>query len=217
MSGKCIIHLVHVAGTRMIWQGTDGLSRGDRNAGVMAGASMLSFVPLHLSALDRSENILPWVKLWCTMKNEMELIQLKYDDWPTALVSCGIYLWTPPPAAADVAAEYMTHTIHKRSNSTHIFICPRLMTSRWFRLVSKAADLLFYVPVNVEIWNASQHEPLIIAIVFPLSREKPWKQRGSPYCHHTRKVLQELCVSDFGKTSTVLRECIVRARNMAAL
>jgi hypothetical protein len=216
MSGKCMIHLVHVAGTRMIWQGTDGLSRGDRNAGVMAGASMLSFVPLHLSALERSEKILPWVKLWCTMDNQI-LRQLEHDDWPTALVLRGIYLWTPPPAAADVAAEYMTHTIHKRSTSTHVFICPRLMTARWFRLVSKAADLLFYVPVNVEIWNASQHEPLIIAIVFPLSREKPWKQRGSPYCHHTRKVLQELCVSDFGKTSAVLRECIDRAWNMAAV
>jgi hypothetical protein len=83
MSGKCIIHLVHVAGTRMIWQGMDGLSRGDRNAGVMAGASMLSFVPLHLSALDRSEEILPWVKLWCTMDNGLGLMQLGHDDWPS--------------------------------------------------------------------------------------------------------------------------------------
>jgi hypothetical protein len=217
MSGKCIIHLIHVAGTRMIWQGTDGLSRGDRTAGVMAGESMLSFVPLHLSAVERSGGVLPWLKLWCTIENGMNLIQLEHDHWPTALVLRGTYLWTPPPAAADVAAEYMTHAIHKRSTSTHIFICPRLMTSRWFRLVSKAADLLFSVPVNVEIWDASQHEPLIIAIVFPLSREKPWKHRGSPYCHHTRKVLQELCSSDFGKTSIVLRECIVRAWDMAAM
>jgi hypothetical protein len=35
-------------------QGTDGLSRGDFSAGVMAGQQMLQFVPLHLSAGERS-------------------------------------------------------------------------------------------------------------------------------------------------------------------
>jgi hypothetical protein len=29
------IHLVHVAGTRMIWSGVDGLSRGNQNAGIL--------------------------------------------------------------------------------------------------------------------------------------------------------------------------------------
>ncbi len=38
----------------MIKQGTDGLSRGDLVEGVMRGESMLSFVPLHRSCIDRS-------------------------------------------------------------------------------------------------------------------------------------------------------------------
>ena len=57
MQTGCRIYLVHVAGTRMIAQGSDGLSRGDQNAGVMAGRDMLSFVPLNLSAFDRSSNL----------------------------------------------------------------------------------------------------------------------------------------------------------------
>ena len=44
------IHVIHVAGTQMILQGTDGVSRGCLLDGVMAGESFLSFVPLHKSA-----------------------------------------------------------------------------------------------------------------------------------------------------------------------
>jgi hypothetical protein len=29
MERNCRIHIIHVAGKRMIWQGSDGLSRGD--------------------------------------------------------------------------------------------------------------------------------------------------------------------------------------------
>jgi len=47
MAAECRIFLVHVAGTRMIAQGADGLSRGDQNAGVMSGVDMLEYVPLH--------------------------------------------------------------------------------------------------------------------------------------------------------------------------
>ena len=51
------IHIFHVAGTRMIAQGTDGVSRGFLGEGVMAGSPMVSFIPIHLSAIDRSPGI----------------------------------------------------------------------------------------------------------------------------------------------------------------
>jgi len=52
MMGDFHFHLIHVAGTRMTAQGTDGLSRGSLSEGIMRGSSMLSFVPLHLSPLS---------------------------------------------------------------------------------------------------------------------------------------------------------------------
>ena len=63
MKYLCKLEIVHVAGTRMIDQGTaDGLSRGDMwYEGVMTGSSMLSFIPLHKSAGERSPGIIPWV------------------------------------------------------------------------------------------------------------------------------------------------------------
>ena len=51
------IHFIHVAGTRMIEQGTDGLSRGDLSEGVMRGQRMLGFVPLHLTVIERSPKL----------------------------------------------------------------------------------------------------------------------------------------------------------------
>ena len=61
MSYRCNISCIHVAGTRMIAQGTDGLSRGEMYEGVMNSQSMLSFVPLHLSALARSPALVEWI------------------------------------------------------------------------------------------------------------------------------------------------------------
>jgi hypothetical protein len=104
MEGKCKIVLVHVAGKRMIWQGSDGLSRGDENAGVMNGEEMMSFVPLHLQAVDRSKNVLPWIWSWCGDKSGREKVSfLAPEDWASAHQESGTYVWSPPPAAACAA------------------------------------------------------------------------------------------------------------------
>ena len=52
----------HVAGTRMIAQGGDGLSRGALNRGVMRVDDYLSFIPFHLSALEREPKLVDWTK-----------------------------------------------------------------------------------------------------------------------------------------------------------
>jgi hypothetical protein len=57
------IHVFRIAGTRMIAQGTDGVSRGFLGQGVMDGEAMSAFVPIHLSALERlPQNLAPWIR-----------------------------------------------------------------------------------------------------------------------------------------------------------
>jgi hypothetical protein len=56
------LQVVHVAGTRMIAQGTDGLSRGIFLEGVMRGEDMLSFVDLARTAIERHPRVLDFVK-----------------------------------------------------------------------------------------------------------------------------------------------------------
>jgi hypothetical protein len=48
MDHGAFIHVLLVAGKRMIAQGTDGLSRGSLSNGVLTGPSMLTFIPFHL-------------------------------------------------------------------------------------------------------------------------------------------------------------------------
>jgi len=73
------IQLIHVAGWRMQAQGTDGLSRGDLLSGVMQGQDLLSFIPLHLAAPQRSVGVIRWVSEW--ILPSQHLVQLQPIDW----------------------------------------------------------------------------------------------------------------------------------------
>jgi hypothetical protein len=72
------IHLIHVAGTRMIEQGTDGISRGNLMEGVMTGMNMLEFVPISLSTISRSKTLLNWIRNWTKLPG---LEPLTEKDW----------------------------------------------------------------------------------------------------------------------------------------
>jgi len=58
------INVCHIAGKRMIAQGSDGLSRGNLNIGVIVGKKMLDFVPIHPSCLDRCDAFKAWLLEW---------------------------------------------------------------------------------------------------------------------------------------------------------
>jgi hypothetical protein len=84
MSGTMRLHVVHVSGSRMIQQGTDGLSRGDVTEGVMQHIPMLSYIPLHLHCIQRSPQLLSWVQSWCPDPNTSPLT-------PSRLVRVGAW------------------------------------------------------------------------------------------------------------------------------
>ena len=62
MKDGCQTFISHVAGTRMIAKGGDGLSRGALNEGVMRGEDLLCFIPFHLSAIKREPNLMDWIR-----------------------------------------------------------------------------------------------------------------------------------------------------------
>ena len=74
-----ILRVIHVAGTRMIEQGTDGLSRGTLTEGIMAGNTMEFYIGmLEKTALQRYPELESWIKSWSSFN---ELIFLKTEDW----------------------------------------------------------------------------------------------------------------------------------------
>eukprot|EP00980_Cylindrotheca_fusiformis_P014518 scaffold3893_cov74-Cylindrotheca_fusiformis.AAC.1 len=202
----------HCAGTRMIAQGTDGLSRGGLNEGVMGGKPMKSFVPLHLSAFERTPQLKPWVETWAGKS----AVFLTPDDWyvrghdivggdyipadsatGTAafwkpIVEPGVLVWSPPPAAANVALEELRKARIKRHVSTHIFLVPRLCTPSWLKQLFKAADVILEIPPGCPFWPSNMFEPLFVGIVLPFSRFDPWCLRFAPKVLRTKRELQKM-------------------------
>ncbi len=213
MRGECRIYLVHVSGKRMVWQGTDGLSRDDFNAGVMMGEPMSSFIPLHLSAIEREAGITEWVKSWAS-NLPGGLHFLEPEGWLDKHERA-TYVWTPPPAAASTAVEWLATSIHKRPYSSHIVIVPRLMTAWWFRTMSKACDFSFVIPTGCDIWKTHQFEPLLVGIYLPLSRDAPWRHRGTPRLDRVHKSLSEVWKSSFERTRVILRELLEQTWKLA--
>jgi hypothetical protein len=193
MRHRCKIIVSHVSGERMKAQGTDGVSRGQMKEGVTAGLDMMSFIPFHQSAIQRSPQVRDWIGSW--LGPEAEFLEPKdwferghdvsggsYDSkgfWRSTFKP-GKLVWAPPPGAANVALEELRKARIKRQHSIHIFVCPRLLKPLWFRQLYKAADVVFDVPPGVCCWPTNMFEPMIIGIVFPFLNRAPWQVRSTP-------------------------------------
>ncbi|KAI2503865.1 hypothetical protein MHU86_10590 [Fragilaria crotonensis] len=190
------IHIFHVAGTRMIAQGTDGVSRGYLGQGVMAGESMVAHIPIHMSAVERAPlDLVPWIQSWSgndtILLDNMGWFEAGHDitGWrldedgferPILANSRRSYIWAPAPLAAEVVIAEMRKARIKRQSSCHIFVCPRLCTNQWAKQLYRSADFVFEVPVGFSCWPANMHEPLLIGILFPFLSVSPWQIKGTP-------------------------------------
>ena len=205
------LQVIHVSGTRMIAQGTDGLSRGNFLEGVMAGQDILTYVPLHESALDRSKSLLEWLQSWAPDKH---LQTLSPEDWYDAghgidggePNSDGIWtpiynkrckLWAPAPAAAFYAMEELARSRHVDPYSPHMFVCPRLMTFNWRKMLIKYADTVFYInPGSRPFWPHNMFEPLVLGLILPYSKSPPWQLKRSPQVLALESKLREVWANE---------------------
>ena len=78
MEGTLRIKVIHVDGTCMIAQGTDGLSIELMTECVMSVEYMMSCMPLHLISMKRSDNLLERIKYWWGQGNKVSLTP---EDW----------------------------------------------------------------------------------------------------------------------------------------
>jgi hypothetical protein len=117
MRSSCILHVIHVAGTKMKEVGIDGLSWGDFFEGMMTRASNpISFVPFHLGADIRTQGRLSmWVRSWWVDQEgnpwgDAPLITLQPSDWFSLAEVNGPRLWLPAPAAMTTITAWPTHS-----------------------------------------------------------------------------------------------------------
>ena len=216
MEHDIVLHIIHVSGSRMIRQGTDGLSRADHSNGVMNGEDMTRHVPLNESAFERSPELL---HRFNTMFPGLELQLLEPRAWYDEYHNYGNFVWCPPPAAADVVVDLLNKARHKRPESMHIILVPRLMTGRWRRLLTRTSD--FYFRINwIDSWDTKvHHEPLLCFICLPFSLSNPnLRERESLLDEMGRVLLQpELHKKSDSEKWNLLRELLCRARALCSL
>jgi hypothetical protein len=216
------LHVVvsHVSGKRMIAQGTDGISRGSLKEGVGSGKDMLDFIPLHLSALVRHKGLAEWLKSWVGSDIEFLTPEGWYERghdhdggerdtsgfWRVK-IRPGVFVWAPPPAAAEVAIEQLRRAVIKRQKSTHVFVCPRLLTPEWSKQLYKAADLVVSLPAGVTPgWPGDMLEPLTLGFVFPFLSCKPWRRKGTPKMLHLARAMPGMWSKENMDAGYFLRE-----------
>jgi hypothetical protein len=70
----------------------------------------------------------------------------KHRIWmPTHKPKNELHLWAPQSPSADTALEELLKVRHKRIDTFHVVIIPRLMTLRWRQLFNKVCDFTFIV------------------------------------------------------------------------
>jgi hypothetical protein len=216
LEADLIIHVIHVSGTRMIEQGTDGLSRADKSTGVMQGVRMEAFVPLHLSAFERSDSLRLWI---AAATKDFGTVVLNKNDWFLAGQGLGNFVWCPPPAAADVVVEQLGKARHKRPTSLHIVVVPRLMTGRWRRHLTRECDCYFRIPAGCKLWGKCQHEPVLIFICLPFLVHRPnFSERRRLLENFYGSMFEPAMWQDSGERGgIVLRKFLLRARSLCSL
>jgi hypothetical protein len=204
MEFDSILHVIWVAVTRMIQQGTDGLLRGEENGLATCGLSLGGMVPLHLSAWKRSPGLEEWIRGWWNTGRKLEV--LEPIDWFTTALNSGHFGWFPAPDKADAVIDLFCEALHKRPHCYHVFAVPLLMMNRWMKTSLKAVDVHFVLKTVCGIWDNSQHEPLGIFISLSLSRHNPWRLRDTQPVVDLTRSLQEVPDTDFVQKGHLLCE-----------
>jgi hypothetical protein len=92
MKYDLVLHVIWIAGTRMIQQGTDGLSRGEEMGPATRGLSLVGVAPLHLGVLEQSPQVLEWIHSWAGV---LQLEVLSPEGWYTNGHKQGNIMWAP--------------------------------------------------------------------------------------------------------------------------
>jgi hypothetical protein len=209
-----ILHVILIAGTRMIQQGTDYLSRGGGADLATQGLTMRGEVPLSQGALERNVLLEPWIRSWV---GEEGLVTLTPEGWFSDAHSRGSFLWAPPPSAAAAAVDQFYDAVHKRPCCSHVFVCPLIMTYLWRKQFLKACAFRFTMKSVCDIWPYTEHEPLGFFIFLPLSRHEPWNLRVTQPVVDLEATLREVSEDGYVLKGHLVREFLLFTRRLEVL
>lgn len=163
---QCDLIPVHVAGKRLIAQGTDGLSRGQTRVGALAGTStdVDKFNPLTAVPAPLPAPLASWAAAQWPGHTYLE----RPSDWTTARVLGAATLWMPPPLLARTALNtFLRCRMMAPTTTSAVFLLPRRHTAPWRRLLRHFSSVVSVRAGVGDHWPASEFEPLTVAVCPP--------------------------------------------------
>jgi hypothetical protein len=106
--------------------------------------------------------------------------------------------------AAEIAVEELRKARHKRQESMHLVVIPRLMHPHWRKQLYKAADIVITLPAGHIAWPLDMFEPLTLAFVFPFFSFRPWQLRGLVQLLELGRQLSRVWREDPGQEGPIL-------------
>ena len=177
---------------------------------------MEAFVPLHKTAYERSPALRPWLEDVLAGHGAHFLTP---EGWFEGADKEGTFVWSPPPAAADLVVERLAQARHKRPNSLHLVVVTRLMTGRWRKQLFKATG--YHCSLSLpSVWDIeTQFEPLLIFVCLPFLSHRPDFEQRESHCKGLRRILQpeELSEGNQEIQGDLLRQLLLRARSVSPL
>jgi hypothetical protein len=128
-----------------------------------------------------------------------------------------IHLWTPLPAVADAALEELLKARHKRTDTFHVVLIPRLMAPRWHQLFNKVCDFTFLVSPGFTCWPDQMHEPLWVGIILPFCPHRPWCFKRAPFLVELARDSREVLSTSQADGRDILRKLLKLPQTVAHL
>ena len=127
--------------------------------------------------------------------------------WITTHEATGdMHLRAPLPAVADAALKEPLETCHRRTDTFHVMLIPRLRTPRWSHLFNKAYEFSFVVSPGSSFWPVKIYKPLWVGIVLLFTKHRPWCLRQTPLLVEMRRSLCGLLETCEADARDLLRE-----------
>ena len=158
-----IVHFLCILLKQMIKQGTDGLSLGEFASRIMQRNLFFNHLPLNETILFLKPSLRKTVLSFVPKSTSWRFTttEMWFDNVYKDLVSQ--WIWTPPPCLAKITVDELCKAKHIMPGTSHLFVCPIVMTQYWRKTLGKIEDLVFTLKAGTCIWNMLMLEPLTVA------------------------------------------------------
>jgi hypothetical protein len=173
---QCRVEVIHVPGTLMIIQGTDGLSRGLAMAQTRHPLSSVAIAAQVLNAVPFSPQLGVWLLAQIGLPSWHQYTHFDTTSkWTFDHIFGQLSIWTPSPETARQALRtFLDIWVEGATTTSAIFVIPRVMQRDWGFLSKHVQELALVYPHELPPSCAIvSHVPFIVLHVPPYVRSLP--------------------------------------------